>query len=94
MIMPLRGVTNYGDEAEAQEWDLEVENYDELWEESSHQMAFFWNSLGLAVSMDDSKDSEKMLLYGKTLLPLHFIMISGGLWISCYFTFNEKVNLM
>lgn len=59
------GVTNYGDEAEAQEWDLEVGNYDELWEESSHQMAFFWNSLGLAVSMDDSKDSEKNAIIWK-----------------------------
>ena len=62
-----RGATDYCDEddAEVQEWSLEVGNYVELWEESSHQMAFFWNSLGLAASMDDSRDSEKNAIVWK-----------------------------
>ena len=62
------GDMRYGDEGEneVQEWNLDVGEYDELWEESSHQMAFFWNSLGLAVSMDDSKDSEKNAIIWKS----------------------------
>ncbi len=68
------GVTNYGDEdeIEAQEWNLNVGDYDELWEENSHQMAFFWNSLGLAVSMDDGKDSEKNAIIWKSTTPPTF----------------------
>lgn len=63
---------DYDDVDEELEWNLEVGDYGELWEEDSHQMAFFWNSLGLAVSMDDSEESEKDAIIWKCTSPPKF----------------------
>ena len=55
---------------EIAEWNLEVGDYGELWMEESHQLAFYWNNLGVAVSMDDSENSEKnAVLWKRNSLP-------------------------
>jgi len=57
---------------EIAEWNLEVGDYGELWTEESHQLAFYWNNLGVALSMDDSENCEKNAVLWKRDSPPQF----------------------
>lgn len=54
------------------EWNLNYEGNEEALDGDSHVMAFFWNSLGIAVSMDDSDESEYNSIIWRNNSPCEF----------------------
>lgn len=59
-------------EDEELEWNLDFEPYGSVLDEDSHDMAFFWNSLGIAVSIDDKDESENNAIIWKSDSPCEF----------------------
>lgn len=59
-------------EGEELEWNLDFEGYAAIFDEDSHDMAFFWNSLGIAVSIDGSEGSEENAIIWRSDAPCEF----------------------
>lgn len=54
------------------EWNLNFDGNESVLDEASHTMAFFWNSLGIAVSVDDSDGSEDNAVIWRSNTPCEF----------------------
>lgn len=54
------------------EWNLNYDGNEGVLNEGSHTMAFFWNSLGIAVSVDDSDESENNTIIWRSDAPCEF----------------------
>lgn len=54
------------------EWNLNYDGNESVLDEASHTMAFFWNSLGIAVSVDDSDGSEDNAVIWRSNAPCEF----------------------
>lgn len=71
-LQPIQFARFVESEPDELEWNLNYEGNEEVLGERSHTMAFFWNSLGIAVSVDDGDSSEDNAVIWRRDSPCEF----------------------